>query len=573
MPYKSKAQQRWMYAAEDRGEVDPGTADRWSDETPNIKSLPEKVRQEKNGRAKAAQVLGLEKEAVVGAALRTVAPGAIIGGGTGALAAEEGNKLRGALTGAGIGALTQVPAAWLGGAGGVGIRKGLQQMGLAKKAPALKHSPEWMNAMPEGRMTNLLSNLSGPEMLSAAAGSTAGGLAAPIMAARAVQKDPNKKEAEMKKQAQGYGEPQQQLTPEQLMYIMYMMHQQQQQDPQQYDTSTRVDNFLPGEEQGGGGQPELPPRLSEVAQPEAQPQTLRPQLKAMEGGMEGVGTGSSQISPNVVPKQAMDKIAIDPKLLAAYTLPGAAIGGGVGAATAEEDDRLMGALRGAGIGAAAQFPGMVAGGALGLGARKGLNRLGITDKWTRDVVPSTIRERISPDELQAIAGGALAGGAALPALGGYRSEKKMKKHREKEAQDTPPEPTFMEQVPGAVGMGAGVLGGLGAGYGTGHLLDKLPIKNPYARGGLSLLGAGTVGLPASVLGGILGSDVAERLTLPDETRAKILYHMADPEVEGEEDIQNWALKEWQKARGSKEGSFKKTCSILGRQEALQKIGF
>lgn len=47
MPFRSKAQQRFMFAAEDRGEVDPGTADRWADETPNIKGLPEKVKKKK----------------------------------------------------------------------------------------------------------------------------------------------------------------------------------------------------------------------------------------------------------------------------------------------------------------------------------------------------------------------------------------------------------------------------------------------------------------------------------------------------------------------------------------------
>jgi hypothetical protein len=40
MPFKSKAQQKWMFAAEARGEVPVGTARRWAHETPNIKSLP-----------------------------------------------------------------------------------------------------------------------------------------------------------------------------------------------------------------------------------------------------------------------------------------------------------------------------------------------------------------------------------------------------------------------------------------------------------------------------------------------------------------------------------------------------
>jgi hypothetical protein len=42
MPFKSKAQQRFMFAAEERGEIPKGTAKRWADHTPNIKKLPEK---------------------------------------------------------------------------------------------------------------------------------------------------------------------------------------------------------------------------------------------------------------------------------------------------------------------------------------------------------------------------------------------------------------------------------------------------------------------------------------------------------------------------------------------------
>ena len=40
MPFKSKAQQRFMYAAESRGEVPKGTAARWQKETGD-KKLPE----------------------------------------------------------------------------------------------------------------------------------------------------------------------------------------------------------------------------------------------------------------------------------------------------------------------------------------------------------------------------------------------------------------------------------------------------------------------------------------------------------------------------------------------------
>ncbi len=45
MPFKSKAQQRWMFAAEDRGEVPKGTAERWADHTPDMKELPEKKKE------------------------------------------------------------------------------------------------------------------------------------------------------------------------------------------------------------------------------------------------------------------------------------------------------------------------------------------------------------------------------------------------------------------------------------------------------------------------------------------------------------------------------------------------
>lgn len=43
MPMKSKAQQKWMFAAEARGELPKGTAKRWADHTKDIKDLPEHV--------------------------------------------------------------------------------------------------------------------------------------------------------------------------------------------------------------------------------------------------------------------------------------------------------------------------------------------------------------------------------------------------------------------------------------------------------------------------------------------------------------------------------------------------
>lgn len=44
MPFKSKAQMRWMFAAERRGELPKGTAKRWAEETPSIAALPERVK-------------------------------------------------------------------------------------------------------------------------------------------------------------------------------------------------------------------------------------------------------------------------------------------------------------------------------------------------------------------------------------------------------------------------------------------------------------------------------------------------------------------------------------------------
>ena len=50
MPFKSKAQQRFMFAAESRGDVKPGTARKWAHETKNMKRLPEKVKKRKKTR-------------------------------------------------------------------------------------------------------------------------------------------------------------------------------------------------------------------------------------------------------------------------------------------------------------------------------------------------------------------------------------------------------------------------------------------------------------------------------------------------------------------------------------------
>lgn len=55
MPFKSKAQQRYMFAAEARHELPKGTAERWAHHTPDIKSLPQHVKK-KNKRSKRASV-------------------------------------------------------------------------------------------------------------------------------------------------------------------------------------------------------------------------------------------------------------------------------------------------------------------------------------------------------------------------------------------------------------------------------------------------------------------------------------------------------------------------------------
>jgi len=47
MPFKSKAQQRFMFAAESRGDLPKGTAKRWAHHTDDIKDLPEHVSDKK----------------------------------------------------------------------------------------------------------------------------------------------------------------------------------------------------------------------------------------------------------------------------------------------------------------------------------------------------------------------------------------------------------------------------------------------------------------------------------------------------------------------------------------------
>lgn len=70
MPFKSKAQQRFMFAEEERGGLPKGTAEQWAKETPNIKALPEKVKKDKGIMKKHAAILhgflySITKEAAI----------------------------------------------------------------------------------------------------------------------------------------------------------------------------------------------------------------------------------------------------------------------------------------------------------------------------------------------------------------------------------------------------------------------------------------------------------------------------------------------------------------------------
>lgn len=73
MPFKSKAQQRWMFAAESRGEVPKGTAREWAHKTKDIKKLPEHVK--KTASSIATEVLSkLSSGAPVPVSMTTRAP-------------------------------------------------------------------------------------------------------------------------------------------------------------------------------------------------------------------------------------------------------------------------------------------------------------------------------------------------------------------------------------------------------------------------------------------------------------------------------------------------------------------
>lgn len=72
MPAKSKAQLRFLFAAEARGELPKGTAREWAHATPNIKKLPERLhkpkkdsdKDRKKSREKAARLMKMASVAL-----------------------------------------------------------------------------------------------------------------------------------------------------------------------------------------------------------------------------------------------------------------------------------------------------------------------------------------------------------------------------------------------------------------------------------------------------------------------------------------------------------------------------
>jgi len=110
MPFKSKAQMRWMYAAEERGEVPKGTARRWAEHTKSIRSLPAKKGSEANSdpvtsmidRAILGIVKTLSEEESRKDVIRAALLGGVAGGGFNML---QGSPIvRGMLLGAVLGA-------------------------------------------------------------------------------------------------------------------------------------------------------------------------------------------------------------------------------------------------------------------------------------------------------------------------------------------------------------------------------------------------------------------------------------------------------------------------------------
>ena len=52
MPFKSKAQMRYFFWAEKKGKLPKGTAEKWAEETKDVKSLPERKRPRRDGSGK-----------------------------------------------------------------------------------------------------------------------------------------------------------------------------------------------------------------------------------------------------------------------------------------------------------------------------------------------------------------------------------------------------------------------------------------------------------------------------------------------------------------------------------------
>lgn len=61
MPFKSRAQQRFMFAAEARGDMPEGTAERWAKHTPSIKALPARASKSKRTGTKRGPPKGIRR--------------------------------------------------------------------------------------------------------------------------------------------------------------------------------------------------------------------------------------------------------------------------------------------------------------------------------------------------------------------------------------------------------------------------------------------------------------------------------------------------------------------------------
>jgi hypothetical protein len=76
MPFKSKAQMRWMFAAEERGELPKGTAKRWAEHTKDTSKLPErKGKGKKDNKEKKSSIISHKNsffESMFQALLRTI---------------------------------------------------------------------------------------------------------------------------------------------------------------------------------------------------------------------------------------------------------------------------------------------------------------------------------------------------------------------------------------------------------------------------------------------------------------------------------------------------------------------